>query len=243
MDGGIYSSLYGIEETQGGTNTTLLQVGDSVKDANVPFRYANIAIAGGLSEGREHNALINITLDAYDGNGQNFSVNEIVTGDTSSVRGTVVSWDASNKVLQLKDVSAFNTGDVNVGEAGYLYKFAENSTIVDVVIQNAGTNYSATPTVAFESIGDIQATGTVTMTVAGDQVAGITITNGGYGYVQSVDNSYNLHPTITFTNAGGDTTGSGAVGYAIMGGEKVSGNNGAQYRIKSIEYLSTVRSK
>ena len=243
LDGGIYSSLYGIEETQGGTNTTLLQVGDSVKDANVPFRYANIAIAGGLSEGREHNALVNITLDALDGNGQNFSVNEIVTGDTSGVRGTVVSWDLSNKVLQLKDVTAFNTGDVNVGEAGYLYKFAENSTIVDVVIQNAGTNYSATPTVAFESIGDIQATGTVTMTVAGDQVGGITITNGGYGYVQSVDNSYNLHPTITFTNAAGDTTGSGAVGYAIMGGEKVSGNNGAQYRIKSIEYLSTVRSK
>ena len=243
LDGGIYSSLYGIEETQGGTNTTLLQVGDSVKDANVPFRYANIAIAGGLSEGREHNALVNITLDALDGNGQNFSVNEIVTGDTSGVRGTVVSWDLSNKVLQLKDVTAFNTGDVNVGEAGYLYKFAENSTIVDVVIQNAGTNYSAIPTVAFESIGDIQATGTVTMTVANDQVAGVTITNGGYGYVQSVDNSYNIHPTITFTNAGGDTTGSGAVGYAIMGGEKVSGNNGAQYRIKSIEYLSTVRSK
>ncbi len=243
LDGGIYNSLYGIEETQGGTNTTLLQVGDSVKDANVPFRYANIAIAGGLSEGREHNALINITLDALDGNGQNFSVNEVVTGDTSGVRGTVVSWDSSNKVLQLKDVTAFNTGDVNVGEAGYLYKFAENSTIVDVVIQNAGTNYSAIPTVAFEDIGDIRATGTVTMTVAGDQVAGITITNGGYGYVQSVDNSYNLHPTITFTNAAGDTTGSGAVGYAIMGGEKVSGNNGAQYRIKSIEYLSTVRSK
>jgi hypothetical protein len=243
LDGGIYNSLYGIEETQGGTNTTLLQVGDSVKDANVPFRYANIAIAGGLSEGREHNALVNITLDALDGNGQNFSVNEVVTGDTSSVRGTVVSWDSSNKVLQLKDVTAFNTGDVNVGEAGYLYKFAENSTIVDVVIQNAGTNYSAIPTVAFEDIGDIRATGTVTMTVADDQVGGITLTNGGYGYVQSVDNSYNIHPTITFTNAGGDTTGSGAVGYAIMGGEKVSGNNGAQYRIKSIEYLSTVRSK
>ena len=215
LDGGIYSSLYGIEETQGGTNTTLLQVGDSVKDANVPFRYANIAIAGGLSEGREHNALVNITLDALDGNGQNFSVNEIVTGDTSGVRGTVVSWDLSNKVLQLKDVTAFNTGDVNVGEAGYLYKFAENSTIVDVVIQNAGTNYSAIPTVAFESIGDIQATGTVTMTVANDQVAGVTITNGGYGYVQSVDNSYNLHPTITFTNAGGDTTGAGAVAYGL----------------------------
>ena len=39
------------------------------------------------------------TLDALDGNGQNFSVNEVVTGDTSGVRGTVVSWDLSNKVL------------------------------------------------------------------------------------------------------------------------------------------------
>ena len=243
LDGGIFNSLYGIEETQGGTNTTLLQVGDSVKDANVPFKYANIATAGGLSEGREHIALVNITLDAGDGNGQNFSVNEIVTGDISGVRGTVVSWDSSTKILQLKDVTAFNTGDVNVGEAGYLYKFSENSTIVDVVIQNAGTNYSATPTMTFEDVGDIRATGTVTMTVAGDQVAGVTITNGGYGYVQNVDNSYNLHPSLTFTNAGGDTTGSGVVGYAIMGGEKVSGNNGAQYRIKSIEYLSTVRSK
>ena len=243
LDGGIFNSLYGIEETQGGTNTTLLQVGDSVKDANVPFKYANIATAGGLSEGREHIALVNITLDAGDGNGQNFSVNEIVTGDISGVRGTVVSWDSSTKILQLKDVTAFNTGDVNVGEAGYLYKFSENGTIVDVVIQNAGTNYSATPTMTFEDVGDIRATGTVTMTVAGDQVAGVTITNGGYGYVQNVDNSYNLHPSLTFTNAGGDTTGSGVVGYAIMGGEKVSGNNGAQYRIKSIEYLSTVRSK
>ena len=242
LDGGIYSSLYGIEETQGGTNTTLLAVGDSVKDASVPFKFANIATAGGLSEGREHVALVNLTLDADDGNGNNFSVNEVVTGDISGVRGTVVSWDSSTKVLQVKDVVAFNTGDVNVGEGGYLYQFSERSTIVDVVIQNAGTNYSATPTLAFENIGDIRATGTVTMTSAGDQVAGVTITNGGYGYVQSVDNTYNLHPSLTFTNAGGDTTGSGVVGYAIMGGEKVTGNNGAQYRIKSIEYLSTVRS-
>ena len=30
LDGGIYNSLYGIEETQGGTNTTLFQVGDTV---------------------------------------------------------------------------------------------------------------------------------------------------------------------------------------------------------------------
>ena len=32
LDGGIYNSLYGIEETVGGQNTTLFQVGDQVKD-------------------------------------------------------------------------------------------------------------------------------------------------------------------------------------------------------------------
>jgi hypothetical protein len=242
LDGGIYNSLYGIEATQGGTNTTLLAVGDSVKDASVPFKYANIATAGGLSEGKEHVAIVNITLDANDGNGQNFSVNEVVTGDVSGIRGTVVSWNASTKVLQLKDIIPFNTGNVNVGESGYLYQFSERSTVVDVYIQNAGTNYSAAPTLAFENTGDIRALGTVVMTTAGDQVQSINITNGGYGYTQTVDGTYNLHPTLTFTNDSSDTTGSGVVGYAILGGEKVSGNGGAQYRIKSIEYLSTVRS-
>ena len=33
LDGGIYNSLYGIEETTGGTNTTLFAVGDNVLDA------------------------------------------------------------------------------------------------------------------------------------------------------------------------------------------------------------------
>ena len=48
------------------------------------------------------------------------------------------------------------------------------------------------------------------MTTAGDQVASLTITNGGYGIPQTIDGTYNLHPTVTFTNAG-DTTGSGAL--------------------------------
>ena len=51
LDGGIFNSLYGIEETQGGQNTTLFQVGDQVKDASIPFKYASISSAGGLSEG------------------------------------------------------------------------------------------------------------------------------------------------------------------------------------------------
>ena len=243
LDGGIYNSLYGIEATQGGTNTTLLAVGDSIKDASTPFKYANISTAGGLSEGTDHVSTLNIQLNASDGNGQNFSVNEVVTGDISGVQATVVSWDSTTKILQVKDVVRFNTGNVAKGEAGYFYTFSENSTVVDVYIQNAGTNYSGTPTLAFENIGDIRATGTVNMTTAGDQVESITITNGGYGYVQSVDNTYDLHPELTFTNASGDNTGSGVVAYAILGGEKLNGNGGASYRINSIDYLATARSK
>ena len=104
-------------------------------------------------------------------------------------------------------------------------------------------SYTAAPVIAIENTGDIQATGTAVLTAAGDQVASITITNGGYGIPQTIDGSYNLHPTVTFTNAAGDTTGAGAKAYAIMGGEKVVGNGGATYRIKRIEYQAIVRSK
>ena len=113
---------------------------------------------------------------------------------------------------------------------------------MDFIVQNPGTNYTGTPTVTIENLGDIQATATVTMTTAGDQVASLSITNGGYGIKQSVDSSYNYHPTTTFTNAGGDSTGSGAVVQAILGGENLVGNGGATYRIKRIDYQTIVRS-
>ena len=243
LDGGIYNSLYGIEETQGGTNTTLFQVGDNIKDGDVPFKYATITTAGGLSEGVEHTALVNLYLDSATGNGQNFSTNEIVSGGVSGVQATVVSWIPSTGVLTVKDVIPFNTNNINVGIAGYLYEFSSKNTITDFVITNVGTNYTAVPTVAIENTGDIQATGTVVMTAAGDQVASITINNGGYGIPQTVDGTYALHPTITFTNNASDTTGANAAAQAVLGGELVNGNGGASYRIKSIEYSAIVRSK
>ena len=81
------------------------------------------------------------------------------------------------------------------------------------------------------------------MTPAGDQISSITITNGGFGIEQSVDSFYALHPTVTFNNASGDTTGAGAKAQAILGGENAVGNGGATYRIKRIEYSTIVRSK
>ena len=243
LDGGIYSSLYGIEETQGGTNTTLFQVGDNIKDGSIPFKYANIDSAGALSDGVEHNSTLKIFLDATNANGQNYSVNEVVTGAVSGVQATVVSWDPSETSVVVQNVTPYNTGNVAIGIAGYLYEFSQDGTIVDFNVQNPGTNYSAAPTVAIENTGDIQATATAVLTTAGDQVASLTITNGGYGIPQTVDGTYNLHPTVTFSNASGDTTGAGAVAQAILGGENLVGNAGATYRIKRIEYQTTVRSK
>ena len=239
LDGGIYNSLYGIEETVGGQNTTLFQVGDGIKDAAIPSKFATIIEAGGLSDGVEHVAQVRIKLGEGSGT---FQVNEVVTGDVSGVRGTVVSWDLTEKILTLKDIVPYNLNNVALGVNGYLYEFSHNSTIVDFVITDNGTNYTAAPTITVENTGDIQATGTVNLTTAGDQVESITITNGGYGIPQTVDSSYALHPTITFTNDASDTTGSGASAQAVLGGERAVGNGGASYRIKSIEYLTLVRS-
>ena len=242
LDGGIYNSLYGIEETQGGTNTTLFSVGEQIKDASIPLKYATVVTAGGLNEGVEHIALIDIYLDTDFGNGQNFQVNETVTGQSSGVQATVVSWNANDSILTVKDVLPYNTGNVNVGSAGVLYQFSDRGTIVDVYIQDSGTNYTAAPTITFENSGDVQATGTVNLTDAGDQVESVTITNGGYGYEQTIDGTYALHPTITFTNDPSDTTGSDATAYAILGGETILGSGGGSYRIKRIEYQTNLRS-
>ena len=242
LDGGIHTSLYGIEETQGGQNTTLFQVGDQVKDGSLPFKYATVSDAGTLTDGVPHAALIILYLDPNLSNGLNFGVNEIVTGSVSGVRANVVSWDPVNSVLIVQDITPFNTGNVNVGIGGYLYEFSHDSTVVDFVIQSPGTNYTAVPTVTVENIGDIQCQATVNLTSAQDQVASCTITNGGYGIVASVDNTYNTHPTVTFVNAVGDSTGNGAAAAVVLGGEDIMGNSGATYRLKRIEYSAQLRS-
>lgn len=241
LDGGIHNSLYGIEETQGGQNTTLFQAGDQIKDASLPFKYATIIEAGQLSEGRPITSEIEITVDANFGSGS-FSVNEVITGAISGVRATVTQWTPSTGKLRVKDVIPYDTGNINIGIAGLLYSFSHDSTIVDFIIQNPGADYSAVPTLTIESASDLAATTTVVMTPAGDQIASVNITNGGYGYEKYVDNTFAIRPTVDVTNAVGDTTGTGGVVEAIMGGENISGNS-ATYRIKSIEYLTVVRSE
>ena len=74
------------------------------------------------------------------------------------------------------------------------------------------------------------------MTTAGDQVESITITNGGYGILKQLMELITT-PNNYIYKCWGDTTGAGAVAYAILGGENAVGNGGASYRIKRIDYL------
>lgn len=240
LDGGIYNSLYGIEETVGGTNTTLFQIGDSIDDGSLPPKIAQIDYAGALKEGVEH--IVTATLTLSNGTGSYFQ-NEIVTAQSTGIVGTVESWNAVTKQLVLKNIVPYNTGNVNKGINGYYYKFSTKSSIVDVKIINPGLDYTAAPTITFEDTTyGVRATGTAVMTSSGDQIASVNITQRGSDYKQEVIGGV-LHPTITVTNAVGDTTGSGAVLEAVLGGEDILGNNGARYRIKSIEYGVIIRNE
>ena len=54
LDGGIASSLYGLEETLGGQNTSLFATGDQMTDASLPARSPTVSVAGALGDGELH---------------------------------------------------------------------------------------------------------------------------------------------------------------------------------------------
>ena len=119
LDGGIASSLYGIEETLGGQNTSLFQVGDQMTDASLPARSPTVSIAGALGDGDAHVATIEFTFRTMN-NTNDFVQSETITGSLSGVTGTVESWDATTKKLVIKNPVA-NSGN-------YLWNKNENIT-------------------------------------------------------------------------------------------------------------------
>lgn len=117
LDGGIASSLYGIEETLGGQNTSLFQVGDQMTDSSLPSRSPTVTVAGALGDGEQHLATIEFTFRVMN-NSYNFVQGETITGSLSGVTATVVSWDATTKVLVVNNPVA-NSGN-------YLWNKNEN---------------------------------------------------------------------------------------------------------------------
>tara|TARA_B100002019_G_scaffold205490_1_gene178233 strand:+ start:2753 stop:4624 length:1872 start_codon:yes stop_codon:yes gene_type:complete len=119
LDGGIASSLYGIEETLGGQNTSLFQVGDQMTDASLPAKSPSVATAGALGDGDAHPATIEFVFRTMNNN-YNFSVGETVTGSLSGVAGVVVSWNSATKTLVVDNPTP-NAGN-------YLWNKNENIT-------------------------------------------------------------------------------------------------------------------
>jgi hypothetical protein len=227
LDGGKPGTLYGIEETTGGVNLTLLTTQDKIKDGHPNPVIASILEAGGLDEGIEHIAILDIYLKSKENTiDVDFIEGEIITGDQSSITAEVVSWDSTNKILRVKSPQPYDTGDPLIGT---LYTFSKNSTIVDIRVMDFGQQYTIAPTLDIETTGLLAASATTSLTL--DQLTSTTIVDGGYGY--DPENP----PEVIVVPDPGDTTGTGAIVQAILGGENITGNlSGASYRIKDIEY-------
>ena len=89
LDGGIASSKYGIEETLGGQNTTLFQVGDQIYDGNATPLTATIQAAGELGDGDTHTSTASIVI-TYNTTTL-FNIPEVVEGLSSGLTATTVS--------------------------------------------------------------------------------------------------------------------------------------------------------
>lgn len=225
LDGGTPFSLYGIEETTGGQNTTLFQNGDKVKDGSTQTLQASVQSAGGLDEGIEHAPTLTLTLDPQFSNQLSFTIGETITGTSSNITAIVKSWNSQTNKLVVGDIVPYDTEDPDLG---IYYTFSKDSSIVEIRVIDGGNGFTSTPTVIIEDIGKEPAAASVTLNA--DRIDTISILDTGYGYSST--------PEITFS--GGE--GVDAVAEAIRGPERIQGStSGALWRIKSISYDFGIR--
>ena len=122
LDGGIASSKYGIEETLGGQNTTLLQIGDQIYDGSQNALVATVQSAGQLGDGDTHTSTASIVIEYTTSTLHSITpLTEEVEGVTTGVKATTVSRIAGPRDGQYTlDVSSLvangDTYKFNVGE-------------------------------------------------------------------------------------------------------------------------------
>ena len=105
-------------------------------------------------------------------------------------------WDARRIVKGWANDTPWYSAKAAIGAGG---------AVASIAITNGGGGYTLPPTIVIDPpTSGTQATATAQIT--NGAVVGITITNPGSGYVDS--------PNIKFTNASGDTTGTGAAATA-----------------------------
>lgn len=126
LDGGIASSKYGIEETLGGTNTTLFQIGDQLYDGSSSTLVATVQSAGQLGDGDAHISTASIVI-SYNTQAlftvPNVGGEEIVEGLTSGLTATTVSRVSGPKTGQ------FTLTVKNIVDNSPTYQFSIGETI------------------------------------------------------------------------------------------------------------------
>ena len=121
LDGGIASSLYGIEETVGGQNTTLFQQADQLYDSSLVPLTASVQQAGALDDGIEHTSLSTIKLRNVQ---NNYQVGETVTGSTTGVTAIVVEAQSA-----VDDFGYVFLKVQTITNSGSNYKFTTSDTL------------------------------------------------------------------------------------------------------------------
>ena len=119
LDGGIASSKYGIEETLGGQNTTLFQVGDQIFDGNANPLTATIQSAGELGDGDTHISTATIVI-VYNTTTL-FNIPEVVEGLTSGLTATTVSREVGAKAGQF----ILKVENINDNDPTYKFQVGE----------------------------------------------------------------------------------------------------------------------
>jgi hypothetical protein len=140
LNGGSAASLYGIEETTGGQNTTLFEIGDVVKDSSTPPLEASIVEVTGLTDGERHTSLIKLTVKPT--NATSWVVNETMSGQSSLIQSTVVFyriitngiWETSGQ-MQSNDryLTLSNTLDLEIGMVVAGDVIPNNTTIFRII--------------------------------------------------------------------------------------------------------------
>lgn len=122
LDGGIANSLFGIEETVGGQNTTLFAQGDQLYDSSLVPLTASVQTAGALDDGIEHISASIIRIKNHAGG--NYQVGETVTGSVTGVTATVSAIQTAEDAFGYKFLEV-----TNLTNNSTTYKFTTSDTI------------------------------------------------------------------------------------------------------------------
>ena len=124
LDGGIASSKYGIEETLGGQNTTLFQVGDQIYDGSPNSLVATITAAGALGDGDTHTSTATLIVE-YINPAPTFQVDEGVQGNTTGLTATTTSVTSGPVIGTNESLHTITIKDIVSNDPNYLWSEGE----------------------------------------------------------------------------------------------------------------------